>query len=198
MRDLWYADNRDLVKWATLWHIAREHSLRGILQVPYWRPEKGRPCFRFGTDRVRIADEVWNFFRDIRHIEKLAHKLGVWVKVHAEAFDPADRASYLASVLDHVRECPRPLLVFLDPDTGLEPKDSRDKHTTAREIRATWRELRKDDWLVLYQHARRQLLWVDTVSQELRVLCDDATVEVARSEKLGKDVAFMCIERRAD
>ena len=40
MRDLYYADNRDLVKWAVLVHIAHTHKLRSIIQVPYWRAGK--------------------------------------------------------------------------------------------------------------------------------------------------------------
>ena len=166
--------------------------------MPYWRPEKDRPCFDFRKHDVTVTDEVWKFFRDIRHIEQLGEKLDIGIKVVAEQFDHANRASYLGSVIAHIRNSRRPLLVFLDPDTGLEPKHCDVKHTTAKEIQGTWGELRQGDWLVLYQHARHKPQWTRTVSRQLRILCGGAGVEIARSDRVGKDVAFMCIERRVD
>lgn len=47
MRDIWYSDNRDLVKWGVLAHIARTQFLKTIVQVPYWRQEMRQPHFFF-------------------------------------------------------------------------------------------------------------------------------------------------------
>ncbi len=33
MRNTWYADQRDVVKWGMLAHIAERHSLAAIVQV---------------------------------------------------------------------------------------------------------------------------------------------------------------------
>jgi len=38
MRDKWYADNRDLVKWGVLLTLAERHAAKHILQVLYYRP----------------------------------------------------------------------------------------------------------------------------------------------------------------
>ena len=37
MRDIWYADNRDLIKWGALFHLARVFEAVRILQVAYYR-----------------------------------------------------------------------------------------------------------------------------------------------------------------
>jgi len=38
MRDKWYADNRDLVKWGVLLTLAERYAATHILQVLYYRP----------------------------------------------------------------------------------------------------------------------------------------------------------------
>ncbi len=37
MRDKWYADNRDLLKWGALLALAERHAAKHILQVLYYR-----------------------------------------------------------------------------------------------------------------------------------------------------------------
>ena len=91
---------------------------------------------------------------------------------------------------------PRPRLVFLDPDTGLEPGTANETHATKVEIQDVWSALRPKEWLVLYQHARREKDWESGVGAELSQLCDGAEVATARSEKIGTDVAFLCVEKR--
>ncbi len=70
MRDKYYSDDRDLVKWAVLTHIASTYKLQTILQVPYWRQEKAQPHFTFMGKRLPVSDRVWSFFRDIHHIRR--------------------------------------------------------------------------------------------------------------------------------
>ena len=37
MRDKYYTDKRDLIKWGVLLHLAEEYSLQRIIQVAYLR-----------------------------------------------------------------------------------------------------------------------------------------------------------------
>ena len=130
MREIWYADNRDLVKWGVLVHLARANSLKTIVQVPYWRPEKDRVHFTFRNRRVSIPDQVWHFLRDLKQIERLGDQCGLKVQVLLDQFRHADRKRYSAHVVRQLKRCARPLLLFLDPDTGLEPNQRKVTHTT--------------------------------------------------------------------
>ena len=38
MRDKWYSDNRDLLKWGVLLTLAERYAAKHILQVLYYRP----------------------------------------------------------------------------------------------------------------------------------------------------------------
>ncbi len=195
MREVWYSDNRDLVKWATLIHVARAHQVRSIVQVPYWRPESTRPHFVFQNTRTPVPDEVWSFFRDIRQVERLGKKCGIDVRVVIDQFSHGDRGAYAKAVKRHLDKSKHPALLFLDPDTGIEPKTASVKHTTREEIASHWGELKKREWLVLYQHARRERSWIESVTDQLSTLCVGSRIEVARSEEIGKDVAFFCVEK---
>jgi hypothetical protein len=196
MRDKWYADNRDLVKWATLSHIARAQSLQTIVQVPYWRPEEFRPHFDFRGEHLPVSDEAWGFFRNIHHITGLAQQIAVSIHVVAAQFKPDQRKTYIAEVCAQMERSRRPLLLFLDPDTGLEPTRCSPKHTSVEEIEKFWACLKPLEWLVLYQHARRTSGWAESAARQLSSLCGQAEVQIARSKDVGRDVAFICVEKK--
>ncbi len=197
MREVWFADHRDLIKWAVLVQVARTYGLKTIVQVPYWRPENNRRHFRFGNDRVAVADDAWRFFRDLRSVERLGDQAAMKVRVIGEEFSPTNREAYSDCIIRHLQSCNGPLLLFLDPDTGLQPKRTRGTHATEREVGRAWGEPRARDWLALYQHARRKSDWISDLSQQLSNICEGASVKVARGEEVGSDVAFLCVEKAA-
>lgn len=197
MRDLYYADQRDLVKWAVLVHIAHLHGLRSIIQVPYWRAGRGYH-FTFGGVKFPINKEVWNFFRDMRQIVRLGEKCGVSIEVIMEPFNHQDRDGYSDLVSRHLQKCnKRPALLFLDPDTGLTPQRCSPAHVIPKDIKNAWSGLRPNEFLVIYQHAPRQYQpdRYDNSRKRLSEICDHASVDVACSDEIGKDVVFLCIQK---
>ena len=197
MRDKYYSDNRDLVKWATLAHIASRYRLKTILQVPYWRRETAYPHLNFMGNSVAVSGKVWGFFRNLHSVTLLGPEIGVSIAVAETEFDPNRRGDYLSVVKTRIQQARRPLVLFLDPDTGLQPATCRPEHTAIEEIDALWPVLRPHEWLVLYQHARRSPNWRESVADQLSSLCNNMAAHVVRSDDVGKDVAFICIEKMA-
>ena len=195
MRDKYYSDDRDLVKWATLAHIAAEFRLQTILQVPYWRPEKIHPHFSFMGKRVPVSNKVWTFFRNIHSIDRLGSQIGVSIAVVDREFNPDQRDAYVSEVKAKILQASHPVALFLDPDTGLQPKRCRPEHTATWEIQALWPLLEMREWLILYQHARRTSNWRESVADELSSLCGHMKAHIVQSEDVGKDVAFICIKK---
>ena len=195
MRDKYYSDDRDLIKWATLTHISSACGLQTILQVPYWRPETDHPHFHFIGTRVAVSDAVWAFFRDINHITRLGPEAGVTIAVVDTVFDPKRRDAYLSEIKARIQRAKRPLILFLDPDTGLQPATCRPEHTAKGEIQALWPLLEPREWLILYQHARHTSGWQESVANEVSSLCNGTKAHIVRSEDIGKDVAFICVEK---
>jgi hypothetical protein len=52
MKDEWYGDKRDLVKWGVLLHLAATFKATRILQVPYYGQANGAP-WRSMARRIR-------------------------------------------------------------------------------------------------------------------------------------------------
>lgn len=196
MRNKWYSDNRDLVKWATLTYIAKTYGLYTILQVPYLREEDPYPNFSFSEKYLPISQEVWEFFRNMNDVARLGDQLGISVNVVASKFNPKDRNAYISKVKMEMDKLKRPFLLFLDPDTGLEPAQCNPKHTAIIEIKMFWPLLREGEWLILYQHARRSPRWAESVAAELSDLCGKQEVQISRSNDVGKDVAFLCVQKK--
>ncbi|MCE5226997.1 MAG: hypothetical protein LLG05_14225 [Porphyromonadaceae bacterium] len=194
MRDKYYSDDRDLLKWATLVHIASVNNLRTILQVPYWRPEINLPRFDCMGEKVTVSNQVWKFFRNVHNVTSLGREIGVSVAVISKEFDANHRQSYICEVKTTVEQVEHPLALFLDPDTGLQPKKCHPEHTAITDIQQLWPALEARDWLVLYQHARHTHTWRESVADQLSSLCG-VKATVVRSDDVGKDVVFICAQK---
>jgi hypothetical protein len=191
VKERWFADDRDLVKWSALLHFARAHALTRIIQVAYARVDE-RPQVTIGEHTVAVDDVVWTFFRDLQRIQHLGTTTGIPIDVIDDTFDPKNRAAYQQRVMN-VLAANRDgsILLFLDPDTGLQPTRASAEHVARAEVRACWRQLAADDWLALYQHARHDKSWAEDVRRELSALCDSVPIDLVRSTEIGKDVALL-------
>ena len=71
MRDLWYGDKRDVVKWGTVIALARKRKIPVVLQVALYRPD--RPNYHLIVDGTSepFPVDVIRHFRDIDHIQQL-------------------------------------------------------------------------------------------------------------------------------
>lgn len=158
MRDEWYGDNRDLVKWSALVHLARRDGIGAILHVAMYRPDHPPEALPTARGTVPAADEVIRHFRDLDDIQRLAVATGLVIEVLKDRF--TDRAAYFRRVCDRIQGCgDRPVLVFLDPDIGLASETPGPEHVSSDDVAAVYAALRPRDLLVCYQHARRQKDW---------------------------------------
>ena len=129
MRTLWFSDNRDLVKWSALLHLARQHKLSVIVQLCFLNPHEFPPLTLDGVT-MPIPHEVIKQFRSLHSVETLSDK--VEIKVFDHPF--TNRTAYLKTALEYANQfAGRPRAVFLDPDTGLSPRKPDFKHVTDAE-----------------------------------------------------------------
>ena len=158
MRDQWYGDNRDLVKWGTLIHLAQREQRSTILQLALYRSNDEWPTLRSSQGRIEIPDQVIRHFRNLDDIQRLAGRPGIRIKVFKAQF--WDRSAYFDEARRVVESRKGdPLLVFLDPDTGIAPQIAGLEHVTTEELHSVFTAMKQGDVLVCYQHARRQKDW---------------------------------------
>ena len=133
MQDKYYADHRDLLKWSVLIRLAEQYRLSRIIQVAYLRPSVF-PMIDIAGQRMELPSQVRAHFRNIHNITPLHGDISI--SVFGRAFD--NRTAYHDAVTRYLTEfgC-EPRLVFLDPDTGLEPMGKPNfKHVLGSEARA--------------------------------------------------------------
>ena len=70
MRDKWYGDKRDLVKWSVLLLLSEKFKAERILQIAYLRPSEF-PKIEIDGKEEDIPPEVIAHFRNIHNIESL-------------------------------------------------------------------------------------------------------------------------------
>jgi len=197
MKDTWYGDNRDLVKWGTLVHLARSEQIRTVIQVAFLRKGK-RPPLQTGQDEVEIAQEVWQHLRDVNLICGLGEKTGLDIVVFDREFDSERRREYIQEVADCLKSRSEKKVVLLDPDTGIEPKKAGPTHVKVIEIQELWEVLSQGDWLVLYQHASRKANWCECMRAKFAKACGvkEEEVKIFEAREIAWDVAFFTANKR--
>ena len=175
MRDGWYADGRDLIKWSALAHLVQRERLRSVVQVAMFRASK-RPTIETATGQVEVPAELWAHFRDVQGIRSLGASAGFEVFIIDELFSARNRVAYFGKVAEQLRQVPEGKAVLLDPDTGFEPRKPNAKHVTEPDIRAIWATLIAQDWLLLYQHQWRQTDWKAVATAKFAAACGGCSV----------------------
>ncbi len=193
MRDCWYADKRDLVKWGVLTVLAKKYEATDVLQIAYCNPSEYSQIEVDG-EKYSIPDEVLSHFRDIKKVKNITGPAKV--SVFDLPFFKSDRAEYHEAVSRYIQShSKKRTIVFLDPDTGLEPNGKADyKHVLNEEVRTVW-DLLPENWLiVIYQHQtnRSGIQWVEQKRAQFATALGVAEdqVKVAHGLKVANDVAF--------
>jgi len=205
MQDRFYGDNRDLVKWGTLLELARKYRVKHILQVLYYRQNDwNRTERRYEWERieidgkeVEISTDVIQHFRDVSLISSL--KSSVPIDILKEEF--GDRRKYLDVVKTAIQvrsDCPG--VVFLDPDTGLEPGGNHGPtHVLNHELSEIWESLGTGDVLVLYQHktAMNNEPFIEPKIQQFveAIGIPRERAKYAYAPKIARDVAFFFVQK---
>jgi len=196
MRDQWYGDDRDLVKWGALIHLAQRDDRSTILHVACYRPDDDRPSLHSARGHVDIPAPVIRHFRDLDTIQRLAKPSGIRIEIFKSPF--RKRAEYFQKVRRRIASLSgTSLIVFLDPDTGLAGQVAGPEHVTPDDLHSVFEVLADGDVLVCYQHARRQKDWRGDRRRAFTRALDVSSQEVEVFEsKLAKDVVLFSATKR--
>lgn len=198
MLDKYYGDNRDLLKWAILLHLAEQYRCKKILQIAYYRKTDFGNIILDGKEN-QIMPDVVKFFRNLDNIKKISpHRK---IEIFKEIFDyrKPGRQMYQSSVIAKIAEQKdEKAVVFLDPDTGLGTGKQRKKHVLKSECREIWDALGFGFVFVLYQHRFRQKNWKEIRKRELAegLGLAEAQVRIAEGPAIAKDVIFYYVQKR--
>ncbi len=205
MRDWWYGDKRDIVKWGTVLVLARKRSIPAVLQVALYRPDRMNYHLTIDGKMEPLPVEVIRHFRDIDHIQRLAANVGLRIDIHKDLFQWRHefrtredfRKTYYNEVSSKIKQYNDPVIVFLDPDTGIAPANYSYEHVIPQEIRSVLRAMKPADVFLFYQHARRgDGGWLNSMKQELsQAVGIGVPVDTITCNEIAHDVAFFVVDR---
>ncbi len=195
MKDIFYADNRDLVKWSLLLRLAELHDVQRILQIVYYRSSQF-DRITIDNHEFDIPQEVIDHFRNVRNITCIRSRARVSV------FDTPfqNRREYLELVIKFISSFSRErCIIFLDPDTGLEPQNPSLDHVLGSEAKTIWDEIKEGDILVFYQHQtnRSGQPWIEPKRIQLAKAIQVSTdsLKIAFGPSIARDVVFYFIKK---
>jgi hypothetical protein len=198
MRDKWYGDKADVVKWGVLLKLAERYGAKHILQVLYYRKTRW-PKIQLDGQPVELPEAVVWHFREAKRIVEIDAGKGVKVKVWPEDFE--DREEYHQQVAKWLRNGKRkrtPRIVLLDPDTGLQPRRATLSHVRNDEIRRVWEELKNGDVLAVFQHrpGRNGRPWIEAKRKQFqRAIGPHGGVKVGRVEDIAPNAALFYAQK---
>jgi hypothetical protein len=197
MRDSWYGDSRDIVKWSAVLHLASRERLSTILHVAMFRADR-RPTLQSASETISVPDAVWTHFRNLPAVCAVGAQMGVTIRVLDDPFDARNRRSYFEAVATVVAESGASKAVLLDPDTGIAPASATAEHVTVSDVETVWNALRAGDWLLLYQHRWRNKEWLAIAESKFMTACRVPRVDVFRAEGQPSDVAMFAAQTTAE
>lgn len=196
MQDIWYGDKRDLAKWGVVLTLANRYSLEHVLQVLYYRPNEW-PALDISGETVPLPLEVIQHFRNANGIRRIS----ACCTVDTVSEVLSDRTDYHEEVLKRIRSrIGVPGIVFLDPDTGLEPAGKTTlSHVLEIELASIWNEMQSGDLLVFYQHQtnRNNSPWIESKKEQFEksIGIPLGSAQLAQAQQIARDVVFFFVQK---
>jgi len=88
-------------------------------------------------------------------------------------------------------------IIFLDPDTGLEPRGGHPnwKHVLEGELEMIWNSLSDEDVLVFYQHQPHIPDWISTKKRQFAEVIRVPDAKIAYAPLIAPDVVFFFAQK---
>jgi hypothetical protein len=202
MKDKFYGDNRDLVKWGGIVHLCHTNRIKTVIQVAYYREDE----IHFDDKIIPLPKSVVRHFkRDIKDIKCLSIPTNLDIQMLDNKFGKSKeaRTKYHNEVRKEIRKINKKKVVFLDPDKGLEPKSGcTDEHVKPNEVQRIWELLGQGDILVFYQCKPRgsKKGWEEDSRRDFFSRCRLKGIRLEdirtwSANGIAKDVVFYFVER---
>lgn len=193
MKTKWFGDQRDYVKWSYIHQHARDNTQ--VLYVPML------------TDTPdlypSIPPQIRDFFSRKKHLAQFGELFPGRFQMIEGQYSAATAAEYFDLVHHNIRQLKTsgPIVIFLDPDTGIQPLTRFDsKHVRLEDMRKIWHPLSHGDALIVYQHAYRKIGWRQQVTSRLKEerAFADADIQSFCNADVAKDVCFFALTKRGE
>lgn len=165
MKNQYFGDIRDLFKFDLCYHIYNTIKLEYFVFIPMLtdddRSSDGSKI-NFSKANAGYYNDDLSFFlkyklkykdRDVSSIADYFNYIQVKTLVFDDKFSIRSREEYFKKAVNIIQQNS---LILLDPDNGLEVKNSNEKHVLYKEINSIIRMMDEQSILMIYQHFSRE------------------------------------------
>ena len=200
MRPEWYGDNKDLVKWTVILRTAVESSISNILWVAYYSESTYRQI-KIDNQSYELPQELKDVFKNPTTLTKITTFDNWEIKIQPvfDRFNNKDRLGYHNKIIAIIERANQPYILFLDPDTGIQPKKPDGRHITNNEIETLWDKISTGSVMIIYQHRPQRAKgkeWIITKKEQLAGILglDRKHISIGESE-IAKDVILFIVKK---
>ncbi len=197
MKNQYFGDNKDLFTYDLILQIMQPGLVNHFTFIPMLTPnddkQHGQKWHREKAKAGTENQELMRFLdgcvrdgkRDIEHLKGFFARHGIEMTIHYGTdtyFTHQNRQQYFAHIGNELLSNS---LVFVDPDVGLEAKNSGEKHLLYSEVKSLYKRMNKDSILMLFQHFPRQprQQYLNTRAEELKEkVCGDYPICIDDNE----------------
>jgi hypothetical protein len=191
MRKQWFGDTRDYVKWSFVYSEASPNA--SVCYIAMARPDEIK-----GT----VHPTVKGFFDTYKDLGLVGEMFKGRFLALLNDYRKAERIEYFerAEGLITQSQAKGPAIIFIDPDTGIEPPSGgHSKHVCIADLKRLAGLLRSGDKLIVYQHApiMRKKSWIDDIIDRMteQEWTTDLRITPHHDPECASDVCFLKFER---
>lgn len=174
MRNQWYGDPDDHMKWTSLIYLAEQHNITQIVQIAMDpnppTPITSIPGMGQEAERMQdIAPQVSRYLHETKSFSRITNlgvPYGIEISTWQGSFATATRTNYRNELLQLIANTPEPTIWFFDPDTGIEPDTPNKNHVLISDLRESFQALPTNHVLACYQHNTQHEDWRVTKRQD--------------------------------
>jgi|GEM_PF-5028945 len=207
MRDEFYSDGKDVVKWTIINDEAGKH--RPVFYIVMKRPNENKG---HGLSHKKVGSEanvaIEEFFqkerlngtKDLKRIKQLEVKgfLEAVIEIKDNIYEHSKRCEYFNEVINALNiflpDTKR--IVFLDPDNGIGGKAPNSRHVCIEQMADLWEAMNNGDTLIVYQHQFRDKEWANKRAFMLAAAIDrEIKQDQIRKFSSVHDVCFFVVTK---
>jgi hypothetical protein len=151
----------------------------------------------------KLDGEIVRFFDKHKNFQAISELFHADFSLFSEPYEIKNSDHYFKGLESLIRASQQhsKVLVFLDPDTGIEPQKSKagSEHLRKSDIAQVCKLLHAGEKLVVYQHASRTENWQKIWTERLAPLADEMGTTLSEpyyEEKTAKDVCFFIFTKK--
>jgi hypothetical protein len=160
VKNQYFGDNKDLFKYDLVLEIMRAGLVERFTFIPmltkpdktgHGRKNKRNQASTGNEELMNFLDECLNKDqKDIEQIVAFFQRYGINMTIYAKDgyFSHPKRQSYFAGIESGLLSR---ALILIDPDNGLEVKNSGEKHILYSEVKGLYERMAEDSILMVYQ-----------------------------------------------